>query len=327
VQVCSSCGLQLDVADDLMIAHTKTLKPSIEKLTQGTTFAGRYEVIKFLGSGGLGKVYRVKDVETKEDLALKLLRSEVVSNRKTIERFSNELKIAHKISHGNVCRMYHLGEEEGSYYITMEYVSGEDLRDLIKRSEHLSESKVINVAKQVCEGLAEAHRFGVVHSDLKPENIMIDSEDQARIMDFGIARSLREKGITSAEEKIGTPEYMSPEQLDGKEVDVRSDIYSMGVILYEMITGQAPFEGDTPQSVANKHKHETPQEPKEVNVKISDEFNFLILKCLNKEKNQRYQNTDELLSELENVLGVSSSKDNLAKEPRFRTLLKKFGRK
>jgi serine/threonine protein kinase/tetratricopeptide (TPR) repeat protein len=289
------------VADDLMIAHTKTLEAPVVKLERGTTFAGRYEVIEFLGSGGMGKVYRVEDTKTKEELALKLLKPGIASDRRTIERFSNELKIAHKISHRNVCRMYHLGEEGVSYYITMEYVPGEDLRSFIRRSERLSIGKAINIAKQVCEGLAEAHGFGIVHRDLKPSNIMIDREGNVRIMDFGIARSLREKGITGAGSMIGTPEYMSPEQVDGKDVDLRSDIYSLGVVLYEMATGRAPFEGDTPISVAHKHKYEAVQDPKEVNAQIPDGLNSLILKCLEKDKGDRYQSVGELQSELENI--------------------------
>ncbi|GAI84985.1 unnamed protein product, partial [marine sediment metagenome] len=197
-----------------------------------------------LGKGGMGKVYKAHDTEIKEQVALKLLKPEIASDEKTIERFRNEIRLARKIAHKNVGRMYDLGKAEGSYFISMEYVSGQDLKGLIRQSRQLTVGTTISIAKQVCGGLAEAHRLGIAHRDLKPSNIMIDKDGNARIMDFGIARSLKAKGITGPGVMIGTPEYMSPEQVEGKEVDQRSDIYSLGVILYEMVTGQVPFEGD-----------------------------------------------------------------------------------
>jgi serine/threonine-protein kinase len=197
--------------------------------------------------------------------------------------------------------MFDLGESEGAHFITMEYIRGEDLKSLIRKMGQLSAGQVTSIAKQVCDGLVEAHRLGVVHRDLKPKNIMIDTEGNARIMDFGIARSLEAKGITGAGVMIGTPEYMSPEQVEGKEVDKRSDIYSLGVILYEMVTGRVPFEGDTPFTIGMKHKGETPQNPKDLNTQISDDLNSVILKCLGKEKDLRYQSAEEVRFELENI--------------------------
>jgi TolB-like protein/cytochrome c-type biogenesis protein CcmH/NrfG len=183
----------------------------------------------------------------------------------------------------------------------MEFVPGEDLRSSIRRFGQLPIGKSISIAKQICEGLSEAHRLGVVHRDLKSNNIMIDKEGNARIMDFGIARSLEAKGITGAGVMIGTPEYMSPEQVEGKEVDQRSDVYSLGIILYEMLTGRVPFEGDTPFTIGMKHKGETPQNPKEFNSQISDDLNSVILRCLEKEKEKRFQSAGEVRSELENI--------------------------
>jgi tetratricopeptide (TPR) repeat protein len=165
----------------------------------------------------------------------------------------------------------------------------------------LSSSQAVPIAKQVCEGLSEAHRIGVVHRDLKPSNIMIDKDGNAKIMDFGIARSLTGKGITGVGVMIGTPEYMSPEQVESKEIDQKSDIYSLGVVLYEMVTGRVPFEGDTPYSIGVKHKSELPRNPKDINPQISDDINRMILKCLEKEKEKRYQSAGELRSELENI--------------------------
>ncbi len=197
--------------------------------------------------------------------------------------------------------MYDLGREAGSYFITMEYVSGEDLKSFIRRARQLVVGTAILITKQVCDGLAEAHRAGVVHRDLKPGNIMIDKEGNAKIMDFGIARSISVKGITGAGVMIGTPEYMSPEQVEGKEVDERSDIYSLGIILYEMLTGQVPFEGDTPFTIGVKQKSETPKDPRSLNAQIPQDLNRLILKCLEKDKERRYQNADELKANLEKI--------------------------
>jgi serine/threonine protein kinase len=197
--------------------------------------------------------------------------------------------------------MFDLGEEQGTHYITMEFVDGQDLKKLIRQSGQLAIGTTINIAKQICDGLVEAHASEVIHRDLKPSNIMIDADGNARIMDFGIARSIVGKGITGAGVMIGTPEYMSPEQVEGKEVDQRSDLYSLGVILYEMVTGGVPFEGDTPFTIGMKHKGETPKNPKELNTQISDDLNRLILRCLEKEKDKRYQGAGEVRSELEMI--------------------------
>jgi serine/threonine protein kinase/Flp pilus assembly protein TadD len=298
-QFCKKCATPLPAEE--ISAPTETLEAAKEELTRGSTFAGRYEIIEELGKGGMGKVYRVEDKKIKEEVALKLIKPEIASDKKTLERFSNELKIARKIAHRNVCRMYDLGEEKGTHYITMEYVPGEDLKSSIRRMGPLGAGKTIFIAKQVCEGLSEAHRLGVVHRDLKPQNIMIDKDGNARIMDFGIARSIAGKGITGAGVMIGTPEYMSPEQAEVKEVDQRSDIYSLGVILYEMVTGRVPFEGETPLGIAMKHKSEVPKDPKELNAQIPDDISRVILRCLEKDKDRRYQSAGEVRSELENI--------------------------
>jgi len=294
---CGKCGTNFD----LEAVPTKTMETPAEELTTGSTFAGRYQIIEELGRGGMGQVYKATDSKIKEKVALKLIKPEIATDKKTLERFSHELKTARKISHKNVGRMYELMEDGGLHFITMEYVSGQDLKGLIRQSAPLSVSRTIKVTKQICEGLAEAHRQGVVHRDLKPSNIMIDREGDIKIMDFGIARSLKEKGITGARVMIGTPEYMSPEQVEAKDVDQRSDIYSLGIMLYEMTTGKLPFEGDTALAVAMKHKGETPKPPKVFNLQIPDDLNSVILKCLEKEKEDRFQSAGEVRSELENI--------------------------
>jgi serine/threonine protein kinase/tetratricopeptide (TPR) repeat protein len=296
---CGKCGGRLHSPEEVKV--TETLETPKEELTTGSTFARRYQIIEELGKGGMGKVYRALDKELNEEIALKLIKPEIAQHKKSIERFKSEIRLARKVSHKNIGRVHELMEEKGVRFITMEYVPGEDLKSFIRRSGQLAVGTTIRIAKQVCEGLAEAHKMGIVHRDLKPNNIIIDKEGNARIMDFGIARSLMTKGITDKGVMIGTPEYMSPEQVEGKEVDPRSDIYSLGIILYEMLTGQVPFEGDTPFTIGVKHKSEPPRPPKELNEQIPDELNRVILKCLEKDKADRYQSAEEVRSELEHI--------------------------
>lgn len=298
---CAECGARLQPGEDIPGRQTETLQAPPQELTTGSTFAGRYQVIEELGQGGMGKVYKVFDQEIQAKLALKLIRPEVAADQTAVERFRQELKLARDIAHKNICRMYDLGKAGGHYFITMEYVSGEDLKSFIRRSHQLVVGTAVFIAQQVCEGLAEAHKAGVIHRDLKPANIMIDKKGDAKIMDFGIARSLSVKGLTGAGVMIGTPEYMSPEQVEGKEADRRSDIYSLGIILYEMLTGRVPFEGDTPFTIGIKHKSEVPKDPREFNAQIPQDLSRLILKCLAKEKEKRYQTADELRVDLEKI--------------------------
>jgi len=296
-EFCKKCATPLPAAAKPDFGQTETLQTSVRELTTGSTFAGRYQVIEELGHGGMGRVYKVFDTKIKEKIALKLIRPEAGLDKTTIERFSNELRLARKIRHKNICQMFDLGEDQGTRYITMEYVPGEDLKNMIRMSRTMSVGAAVNIARQIAEGLAEAHRLGVVHRDLKPGNIMIDREGDVRIMDFGVARTLKEKGVTGAGVIVGTPEYMSPEQVEGQDVDEQSDIYSLGVILYEMVTGRRPFEGTTALSVALKQKTETPRNPRELNAQVPEALSRLILKCLEKDKGKRYAAAEEALAE------------------------------
>lgn len=295
---CGKCGMPLSLSGETLAYDQDTLQYLLEGLTRGSVIAERYEVIEKLGSGGMGSVYKVHDRKIDETVALKLIKPEVAFNITTVERFSNEIKLARKITHRNVCRTYDLGEDGKILFITMEYISGQDLKKMIRMTRQLSIGTTVAIARQICEGLGEAHRQGIIHRDLKPQNIMIDSEGEVKIMDFGIARSMHVKGVTATGVQVGTPEYMAPEQAEAKGIDQRTDIYTLGVILYEMATGEVPFTGDTPISIALKHREEIPKDPAEINSQVPESLSHIILKCLQKNKENRYQNTSELLKDL-----------------------------
>ena len=306
---CSRCATPLpQEAPSDSDGLTRTMIASIDRLERGILFAGRYEIIEEIGRGGMGRVYRAYDRQLKEDVALKLLKPEISFNEKAVERFRNELKFARRIAHPRVCRMYDLGESGLAHYLTMEYVEGEDLKAFIRRSDHLTTAKALDIGRQIAEGLEEAHRLGVVHRDLKPQNVMIDREGKAKIMDFGLARISETEGLTGSGLMLGTPEYMSPEQVDLKDVDGRVDIYALGIILYEMVTGHVPFKGETPLAVALKQKNEKARDVRESNPLVPDTLISVILKCLEKDPGHRYQTaaeTSEALLEVER--GLSSA--------------------
>ncbi len=348
---CSKCAAQLASSEEVSIPLTKTLETPLKELTRGTTFAERYEFIEELGVGGMGRVYKVFDKKINEDVALKILKSEISEDEKTIERFGNELKFTRKIVHKNVCRMYDINEEKGTQYITMEYVPGEDLKSTVVRVGQLSVGKAVSVAKQVCEGLIEAHKLGVVHRDLKPQNIMIDKEGNVRIMDFGIARSLKAEGITDDGIMVGTPEYMSPEQVKGEEADHRSDIYSLGVLLYVLLTGVLPFDSETLREGGVEHirqviRETDPKTPSTRLTKLGDEataiaqnrrmeiqtlakhlrkeLEWIPLKAMRKERSERYRSASELADDIENYLKGAPL---IAEPPSTVYRLKKFVRR
>jgi serine/threonine protein kinase len=312
---CSKCGGKLPASEDVL-GPTKTFYVPHVDLGVGSIFARRYQIIEELGRGGMGTVYKVLDREINEKIALKILKPEISFDEKTIERFRNELKLARKISHQNVCRMYDIVKEEGLYFITMEYISGEDLKSTIIRLGQVSVGKTMRIVKQICKGLAEAHRLGVIHRDLKPQNIIIDREGEVRIMDFGIALSRRTAGITEPGVMIGTPEYMSPEQAAGKELDSRSDIYSLGIIMFELLTGTVPFKADTALGVAMMHKSEFPPDPRSINPQIPKDFSALILKCLEKDRNKRFSNCEEIVSEISKMEKGYPTTERLLPDPK-----------
>ncbi len=284
---CGGCAAPLS-PEGAPAAATETLVTPIRELTTGTTFARRYQIIEELGKGGMGRVYKVFDTEVREKLALKLLNPEIAADADTIERFRNELRLARTVSHRNVCRMHDLGREEDGDLLHHHGVRSRRRPQMPHPPPRRAARRQGRGASpgRSSEGLAEAHRLGVIHRDLKPQNIMIDREGNVRIMDFGIARSVKAKGITGAGVMIGTPEYMSPEQVDGKEADARSDLYSLGIVLFEMLTGRLPFEGETALAVAVKQKSEPPPGPADGSTPRSPRSWALVLKCLKRrEKN------------------------------------------
>ncbi len=292
---CANCAAPLKAGGTAAPDGSHTIRATTVEIARGNRIAGRYEIIEELGQGGMGRVFRVFDHQVSEIVALKLIRPEIGVQDKAIERFKNELKFTRKITHRNICRMYDLGEVDLLHYITMEYVAGEDLKRFIKRAGPLNTGKAISIAKQVCAGLAEAHRVGAVHRDLKPQNIMIDPEGVPKIMDFGIARFADMDRMTGSGVMIGTPEYMSPEQAELKEVDKRADIYALGCVLFEMVTGRVPFEGETALGLAMKHKMEKPRDVRDLNPQVIPAIADVVAKCLEKEPARRYQDADELL--------------------------------
>jgi len=304
---CNNCASPLRGPDALEITQplfggaTRTYESKTWDLQTGTVFGGRYQIIEPLGRGGMGRVYRALDTKTREEVAIKLIRPDIAEDKRTLERFVNEIKLAHKISHRNIGKMYHLGEDQGLHYITMEYVPGEDLKSFIRRSRRLDIATTVAIAKQVCSGLSEAHEAGIVHRDLKPGNIMIDKDGNAKILDFGIARAVGTSGVTAEGSVIGTPEYMSPEQVEGRESDRRSDIYSFGVILFEMVTGRLPFAADTPFLVAFKQQSEKPTPPEDLNPQTPPQLSAVILRCLAKDPLKRYQTTEDVCRDLSQV--------------------------
>lgn len=253
----------------------------------------RYEILAEAGHGSMGNVYKARDRETGEIVALKLLKPEIASDQAMMERFKNELLFARKITHKNVCRVHEFNRIGGIAYTSMEFVEGESLRSVLNRFGGLPLRKGLDLAQQICSGLQEAHTQGIIHRDLKPENVMLDAQGNVKIMDFGIARSM-EAGTRLTGSMVGTPAYMAPEQVAGKPVDYRTDVYSLGLILYEVFTGTPAFQADNAVAVALKQMREAARPPHEIEPTIPIVIERAILKCMEKEPARRFQSVAEL---------------------------------
>ena len=264
----------------------------------GSTFAGRYDIKETLGAGGMGVVYRAFDRELQEPVAIKTLRPEALAGGSAaLERFKQEIRLARRIAHRNVVRTYDLGEQNGMYYLTMEYVEGTSLKQLIVSRGKLPVAVTLTVGKQLCRALEVAHAEGVIHRDIKPQNIVVDPSGFLKVMDFGIARLANPpegKGLTEAGTSIGTPDYMSPEQISGAELDPRSDLYAAGVVLFECLTGRVPFEAETTWALVAKHLEEEPPDPRKLNSEVPPALAAVIVKAMAKNPADRYGTATEM---------------------------------
>jgi serine/threonine-protein kinase len=285
----------------LPIQATATRAGSLQR---GDVFADRYEVLGTLGKGGMGVVYRARDRQLDEVVALKLLRPEALASDPTLlDRFKQEIKLARRITHRNVLRTHDFGETAGVPFISMEYLEGVTLKDLIRNRGALPLGVGLSIAKQMCHGLGAAHETGVVHRDIKPQNMLILPETgELKIMDFGISRRTEvdpaTSGLTTAGTVMGTPDYMPPEQAQGKPADFRSDLYSLAVVFFEIFTGKLPFKGENPMAVVVAHIQQPPPKPRSLNPKLAPELEALILKGLAKDPAKRWQTSEELLEAL-----------------------------
>jgi serine/threonine-protein kinase len=279
-----------------------SLEPEVGRL-----FASRYEIQGVLGKGGMGVVYRAHDRDLDDAVAIKTLRGEALTaDPSLLDRFKQEIRLARRITHPNILRTHDLGEVGGLRYLSMEFVKGLTLKQLIEAGDILPTPVGLRIAKQICAGLAAAHEVGVIHRDIKPQNILIESTGGLKIMDFGIARLKEEHGMTAEGTVVGTPDYMSPEQARGKPLDFRSDIYSTGVVLYEVFTGTPPFDGDTPLAVVLKHIQENPPSPQTRNPRIDHKISQIVLKCMQKDPKDRFQTINELYEALTKVTAVAA---------------------
>lgn len=273
----------------------------------GRVLGNRYEIIEKIGGGGMSLVYKAKCRVLNRYVAIKVLRDELTSDPEFVAKFKQESLSAASLTHPNIVNIYDTGIEEDIYYIVMEYVKGETLKKYITKKGRLSEQETIKISRQVAEGLKHAHTNNIVHRDIKPHNILITEEGIAKVTDFGIARAATSSTINNTSNVIGSVHYFSPEQARGGYVDDKSDIYSLGIVMYEMITGMVPFDADNHISVAMKQIQEKPILPtkKVKNLQISKNFEDTIMKCLEKHQSFRFQNVDELIKKLDSMYGIS----------------------
>jgi serine/threonine protein kinase/tetratricopeptide (TPR) repeat protein len=268
-------------------------------LATGCVLAGRYEILGLLGEGGMGTVYRARDIELDRPIAVKVIRPELATHPTILQRFKQELILAREVTHGNVVRIFDLGTADGIKFITMELVDGRDLKSLIVEGRRFTPDEVVDITQQICRALRAAHDAGVVHRDLKPQNIVLDDRGQAKVMDFGVARFMETTGMTGTGQMIGTPDYMSPEQAKGETAGIPSDVFSLGIILYEMLVGEIPYQADTPYGTILKRTQELPVPPIKRDKDVPAFLNDVTVKCLQIEPELRYQSVAEIIEDLE----------------------------
>jgi tetratricopeptide (TPR) repeat protein/predicted Ser/Thr protein kinase len=272
--------------------------PSLD-LQPGHVLGGRYEIVGLLGEGGMGAVYKARDREVDREVALKVVRPELTGHPEVVSRFKQELILARQVTHKNVVRIFDLGEAEGAKFISMEYIDGRDLRSFLAERRKFAPQEAVDIVEQVCRALEAAHAEGVIHRDLKPQNIMVDKHGRVAVMDFGIAHSKELPGLTRTGVLLGTPEYMSPEQAKGQETDARSDLFSLGIIFYELLTGESPYAAPTPAASLIMRLQERATPPAKLDPAIPKFVSDVVVRCLEIDPQRRYASAAEILRDLE----------------------------
>src|SRR5262245_33690993 len=292
-QLITSPGAAIAVGVNRLVSSEAT---PVGGLTPGSMIAGRYRIIGLLGRGGMGEVYRADDVKLGQTVALKFLPREMSADAVWRERFFSEVRITRQLSHPNICRVYDIGDWDGRHFLSMEYIDGEDLASLLRRIGYLPTENALAIARQLAAGLAVAHERGVLHRDLKPANIMIDGHGRARITDFGLAVGVASEHVDG--EMAGTPAYMAPEQLAGKAASVRSDIYALGLVLYEVCCGKPAFTARTVAELRDQKEGSTPRPPSELRPDIDPAVDRLIVRCLERDPRARPASVAQLAASL-----------------------------
>jgi serine/threonine-protein kinase len=303
---CAHCGVTL--AEPTSVLVTVDLKP-------GTLFHSRYEIRGLLGRGGMGMVYKAHDRTLDETVAIKILRPDFAEDPRMADRFKSEIKLARRVRHKNVCTIHDYGQDKGLLYISMELIEGVDLKRILREKGALPPEEAYAVAIQMAEGLQAVHDAGIIHRDLKTPNIMRDAQGVARLMDFGVAKRHGAEGtVTATGHIVGTPEYMSPEQAQGQKVDFRSDIYALGVVIYEMFTGHVPFRGETPISTILKHLHDPPPLDGQQAATIPPSLKPVLRRALAKDPESRYPTANALAEALREARTPSRRQQPVATE-------------
>src|SRR5918998_6752671 len=287
---------------------------AIQDTLSGTLFAGRYRVTRKIGGGGMADVYLAEDQELGRRVAIKILHGRYANDDQFVERFRREAKHAAGLSHPNIVSIFDRGETNGSYYIVMEYVEGKTLKELIRSRGPCPVPVAIAYTRQILSALRYAHRGGLIHRDIKPHNVIVDPEGVVKVADFGIARAGASQ-MTEEGSIIGTAQYLSPEQARGAPVDQTSDLYSTGIVLFELLTGTVPFTGETPVEIAMKHLSQVPEPPSELRREVPDDLDLVVLRALSKEPAERYQSAEEMDADLARVargLAVSPETEETA---------------
>jgi len=264
-------------------------------------FGGRYEVIEKIGAGGMAVVYKARDTLLNRVVTVKVLRDQFASDQDFVRRFRREAQSAAGLSHPNIVSIYDVGKDEDTEYIVMEYIEGHNLKEIIRNYAPLSAEQAINLVMQIGEAIRHAHQHEIIHRDIKPQNILVTPDGRVKVTDFGIARAASSATLTHTGDIVGSVHYLSPEQARGVQTNAQSDIYSLGIILYELVTGRVPYDGETPITIALKHLQETPTSPSKLNPHVSPDLENVIMKAIAKSPEKRYQTMDEFLADLRNV--------------------------